>query len=221
MSLHLAVNGTQHGVIFEAVPVGLSPVVVLYGERKSVRLLKISRSDMSAAGEGQGDCQGGLTPTPSLKHCQAGGAFDPYSLLHEVADLAVLRRKELEEDDRAISPGGSPSQSPSSATSVSSVDLATLLEYPFCVDVSVEVIVTLIELLESFTAEWRESSSAEAEQRVLSVLAILDVQFYSLNKSQVQPAQVGLAEDDGDRRREESTRTAASLYVVAADASCT
>ena len=47
MNLHLAINGVQQGVIFEAVPARLHPVVVLYGERKSVRLLRVSKSDIT------------------------------------------------------------------------------------------------------------------------------------------------------------------------------
>ena len=37
--------------------------------------------------------------------------------------------------------------------------------------------------------------SPTAQEKVLSILAILDVQFYSLNKSQVHPSSVGLSID--------------------------
>mgnify|MGYP007000110480 CR=1 len=68
-----------------------------------------------------------------------------YSLLHEVADLAIIRREELEADDEATNEHG---VHRGGALNMSNVDPSSLLEYPFCVDVNKEVIAILVGLLE-------------------------------------------------------------------------
>ena len=131
--------------------------------------------------------------------------------MHEVASLATLRRQELEEDDTNFSSAqtstfvqDTTSLSASVSSSLTQVQPSTLLEYPYCVEVSFPVIKMLIALLKGFmedlnsspTEKRRCEEKKEAERRVLSVLQILDTQFYALCKSKVHPREVGLADPE-------------------------
>jgi hypothetical protein len=198
LTLSLIINGVSQGVIFEGVPPGLRPIVVLKGDRKSVRLVEVLKStDRGEGAVAVGNESSSLAKMVPGSKSGESLSFDPYSLLHEIADLSVTRRMELEDDDMICSAGSS------RTFSVSHVQPSTLLEYPYCVDVDDEVISALVDLLEDFGATLvdfpqsadivdNETDTERATERVLSVLAVLDLQFYSLNKSQVQPTHVGL-----------------------------
>jgi hypothetical protein len=79
------------------------------------------------------------------------------------------------------------------------------LEYPFCVEVSLEVleqILSLLEVMQSSStalkstgdedADTLKSSSSADDERLLSLLGILDSQFYFFSHSEVDLSEIGV-----------------------------
>ena len=176
MTLSLAVNDVDYGVIFEHVPVGVSPIVLYYGAFKSARLLSVHRKGGQCASLSADVAKEVLppcSPPPSVALVQKSTSAVTL-LLQYVSNLSNARSLLLSMDRMS---GGENTTPPSSC-----------LEYPFCIQVSRDVLSQLMELLDLCS---RTQSGDDFEIQTTSVLHIIDVQFFCLLHSNIDPVFAG------------------------------
>ncbi len=192
-TLSLRVNGRDYGVIFEGIPKGFSPIVILVGGRKSVRLGKVHYKapvivnedskenspvrpkEMSSSGFDS------LTESVNAEENSSniGMLASASKLLSKISKLANSRIKELDIDE-----------SGAEMDLLKTTEMqSNSLEYPFCVSVSIDSIMLLVDLLK----KCRGIGLQKGKSNVLSILHIMDAQFLCLAKSQIDPAEVGFS----------------------------
>ena len=179
-TLSMRVRGDDLGVIFEKIPRGVSPIVIFHKKASCVRLTNVRHKAVR---------EGGLRPkmraAPTVADLVGESVSIVEVVLDQVASLACARLEQLE--SKAVD---------------EERKNASLLEFPYCVEISSSVIGQLFELLEIFlpldgpavSAVAAGSAEADANDRVvLAILQTVDAQFYCLSKSEIDPSEVGFA----------------------------
>ena len=179
-SLSLKVNGKDYGVIIQGIPKGFSPIVILAGPRKSIRLGKVYHKVPMTVEDKKDSCNPSKAKDIGTENVHAdvgmNASQSTSKLLSILAKLSKSRANELNQDE--------PSTEKEFLTEKNQ---SNLLEYPFCVAVSFETIMALIDLLKEKCTEGLQ----ENNDNILSILQIVDTQFLCLTKSQVDPADLG------------------------------
>ncbi|RYH30531.1 hypothetical protein EON65_04940, partial [archaeon] len=152
----LSCNGTDFGVIFELVPSGLSPCFVVKNCKAqcSVKLSSFARVINTGAKQ-RLSLQQPSNASNLMHNCSTSVQF-AYCLLTELGELALSRISFINNSD---------------ANKLSDL---RLLEYYFCVEVSVSVFERLNSLLKQLLSMHAEDGA------ILSVLSLLEVQVLSL-----------------------------------------
>lgn len=176
MTVSLTVNDIERGIVFENVPPGVSPMAGFYSSEKKIKVTSvkykpkpidlIKPADISFAG-----------PLQSLEEIKTAPSLSSL-LLSKVSHLceSSLAYVQFKEKSRR------------------STKYAKL-EYAYCVEVSDVVIKQLLDILEMLKNKYT-SISIEAEKSmcqtdILSVINIMQTQFYCMKHSNVDVQEVG------------------------------
>jgi hypothetical protein len=209
-TLSLCVNESEYGVVFEDVPVGIFIFASFYSSNKSVRLLSVKHRDLNS--ETNSSTAVRKLPPEFEKQCPSEETL----LMEESWSAVLLERISSLARARAAQIIAAKSSS---------------LEYPHCIEVSIDVFESLVTLLtfvyQSMQTSTNSSSAdsgnlGESDRIVVALLDLLDVHFSSLAVSKVDIAEVGFAYERksveiSQKPTAEHLVTAASTEVVLED----
>ena len=175
-TLHMLVRGDDLGVIFDTIPRGVSPLVVFHKKATLVRLINVRhkavREDSPRAAIRAAPTSADLTG----EHVSVVDVVLEHISSLAAAKLEQMASKVVDEEHKSTS----------------------LLEFPFCVEVSSSVLRQLFTLLEVLVPSVRTSSSVantatvmDDDRVTLAILQIVDAQFYCLSRSEIDPSDVG------------------------------
>ena len=207
-TLSLMINDNDFGVLFRDVQPGISPVVLFTGEgqvakSRSIRLKQTAIREQCVVSEKEFDVlqetMAALINTASDSSSSDSALANRSVALHllkSISCLAQIRMEELirEEASKEKKRGA----------------MQSILEYPCSVEVSADVISSLVDLLQSVTSSPDESGKSAT----ISILRILDSQFYCLTKAGVDPETVGFPDKDV---HDSVAKTAAMVVLTLTD----
>ena len=171
--ISLSVNGVDHGVLFEQVVKGMSPIVVFKGFKKPVQVNF----------GGMLHCE--LVTKRSNSHEQR--------LLRENLDINVLRESSSSIFSLLLREMESLAQTKSDELKLAENGFRSKpcsLEFPFCVEVSSYVLQQLVILM---NLEWTTNKDSK---NLKALVVILDLQLYCLSLSKFEMTEVGLGPTD-------------------------
>lgn len=195
-TLSMTVNDNYCGVLFSDIPPGVSPVVVFASEgagakSRSIRLKQVLRRDLRSVDE---ECFGALSQELSglldqaVERPELNNSSIPLFLLSAISDLSQLRMDELTREETL-----------KEKHALSSNGHGSILEHPLSVEVSADVISLLVSLLQSRLNRSVDGLLNAADKNaVISILRILDCQFYCLTKSGVDPETLGFTDQPSE-----------------------
>jgi hypothetical protein len=177
MTVSLAVNDTDRGILFDNVPPGVSPLAFFYGSKKKIQIMNMRHRlkhtldnaksvDLSVAG-----------PLPSEDEIRANPSILSL-VLQMISSLCDARMAFFEYREKERKPKN------------------TKLDYPFCVEASVSVMSLILDLLELSKSRLNEARvqclpTNYLHQDVISLLSILQSQFYVIKQSNIDLHEIG------------------------------
>ena len=175
-TLHTLVRGEDLGVVFDTIPRGVSPLVVFHKKATLVRLITVRHKAVREDGP-----LAKIRAAPTLADITGEDVSVVDVVLEHISSLAAAKLEQMaskvvDEEHKSTS----------------------LLEFPFCVEVSSSVLSQLFTLLEVLVPSVRTNFSitnttmaADDDRVTLAILQIVDAQFYCLSRSEIDPSEVG------------------------------
>jgi hypothetical protein len=190
LTLSLAVNGTDHGILFENIPHGVAPAVAFYGGGKTVRVLNIRRTGLVSSDKlpstvkdiGFDDIYGtsftaAEISSPSSNQSLSEIDYRPSQLLLEKA--AAIAQLHCASFYKALN-----------FDTLGAAELTAKkrdLEYPYGIQVHATLFESVIELLD--TCDANQPTDVEL---IGPTLSLIEAQFACLASTRVNPSQLGL-----------------------------
>ena len=212
-TLSLMINDNDFGIIFRDVQPGVSPVVLFTlipeAKSRSVRLKQaLLREKRSANDKEFVTLQETMAALSDEPESMGAKHSIPLHLLNSVSFLSQIRMEEMVREEAL-----------KEKVSRNATSLGSLLEYPFSVEVSADVVSSLLSLLQSLLPGGSAANVPDDARKtaIISLLRILDTQFFCLTKAGVDPETVGFAEIQGKDAEESVVKNAAKVILALTD----
>ena len=175
-TLHMQVRGEDLGIVFDTIPRGVSPLVVFHKKATLVRLITVRHKAVRDE-----NSRAKIRAAPTAADVTGEDVSVVNVVLEHISSLAVAKLEQMaskvvDEEHKSTS----------------------LLEFPFCVEVSSSVLSQLFTLLEVLVPSVRTNFSiantamaSDNDRVTLAILQIVDAQFYCLSRSEIDPSDVG------------------------------
>jgi hypothetical protein len=171
-TVSLSINGVNHGVVFQEVSQSVSPIVYFYGDYE----VKSRIISVKSRAEGINSEEFNALDLIKLRDCTETmesilNSNQPMTSLL-LQKLSILSRARSFEIERRV---------------IKEKITASSIEYPFCIELSANI----IQLLNQLLIKVNITNNEQSNDMILSILEIVNAQFICLNQSNIDLSHIG------------------------------